>query len=188
MFLDDALAPFADQWAFLSTRQRGTPAVANSTAEQLREVAAGPMEPAHRRPFHGDAPKPPASIQAVAGAMLAIDRIGLPPALVSSFKHLASLHNPEYYEKERLRFSTWNTPRLIRCYEETVDQLLLPRGLREAATGLAREARSRLEVRETPSTAPAIDVRLSAKLDADQQAAFGKLRDHDLGVLVAPGC
>jgi superfamily II DNA or RNA helicase len=186
VFLDDALAPFGDQWAFLSTLQRVTPAVANSTAQQLREVAAGPMEPAYRRPFHGDAPKPPASIQAVAGTMLAIDRIGLPPALVSSFKHLASLHNPEYYEKERLRFSTWNTPRLIRCYEETVDQLLLPRGLREAATGLAREARSRLEVHETPSTAPAIDVRLSAKLDADQQAAFGELRDHDLGVLVAP--
>ena len=93
------------------------------------------MEPAYRRPFHADAPQPPVSIHAVAGTMLAIDRIGLPPAIVSSLKHLASLHNPEYYEKEQLRFSTWNTPRLIRCYEETVDQLLLPRGLREAATG-----------------------------------------------------
>jgi hypothetical protein len=40
--------------------------------------------------------------------MLAIDRIGMPPALVAALKHLASLHNPEYYEKERLRFSTWN--------------------------------------------------------------------------------
>jgi hypothetical protein len=186
VFLDDALGPFDDQWASLSSLQRVVPAVANSMAEQLREVAAGPMEPAYRRPFHGDAPKPPASIQAVAGTMLAIDRIGLPPALVSSLKHLASLHNPECYEKERLRFSTWNTPRLIRCYEETVDQLLLPRGLREAATGLAREAGSRLEVRETPSAASAIDVRLSATLDTDQQAAFGELRDHDLGVLVAP--
>jgi hypothetical protein len=186
VFLDDALAPFDDQWASLSSLQRVVPAVANSMAEQLREVAAGPMEPAYRRPFHGDAPKPPSSIQAVAGTMLAIDRIGLPPALVSSFKHLASLHNPEYYEKERLRLSTWNTPRLIRCYEETVDQLLLPRGLREAARGLAIEAGSRLEVRETPSTAPAIDVRLSATLDTDQRAAFGELRDHDLGVLVAP--
>ena len=186
VFLDDALGPFDDQWAFLSSLQRVTSTVACSMAEQLHEVAAGPMEPAYRRPFLGDAPKPPASIHAVAGAMLAIDRIGLPPALVSSFKHLASLHNPDYYEKERLRFSTWNTPRLIRCYEETVDELLLPRGLREAATGLAREAGSRLEVRETPSTAPAIDVRLSATLDTDQQAAFGGLRDHDLGVLVAP--
>jgi hypothetical protein len=103
VFLDDALGPFDDQWASLSSLQRVVPAVASSMAEQLREVAAGPMEPAYRRPFHGDAPKPPVSIHAVAGTMLAIDRIGLPPAIVSSLKHLASLHNPEYYEKERLR-------------------------------------------------------------------------------------
>jgi len=86
----------------------------NLVAQQLREVATGPVESTYRRPFRGDGPKPPDKILAVAGAMLAIDRIGLPPALVSALKHLASLHNPEYYEKERLRLSTWNTPRLIR--------------------------------------------------------------------------
>jgi superfamily II DNA or RNA helicase len=186
VFLEDSLTPLDDQWASLSAVKRVAPAVANSLAEQLREVAAGPTEPAYRRPFHGDAPKPPASIRAVAGTMLTIDRIGLPPALVSSFKHLASIHNPEYYEKERLRFSTWNTPRLIRCYEETVDQLLLPRGLREASASLAEEAGSHLEVRETPSTAPAIDVHLRSTLDVDQQAAFRELCERDLGVLVAP--
>ena len=186
VFLDDALEPFEDQWAFLSAIRRVHPAVANSLADQLREVAAGPMEPAYRRPFRGDAPKPPTTIHAVAGGMLAIDRIGLPPALVSSFKHLALLHNPEYYEKERLRFSTWNTPRLIRCYEETVDQLLLPRGLREVAASLSEEAGSHLEVRETASAASSITVRLQATLDADQETAFAELGQHDLGVLVAP--
>ena len=65
--------------------------------------------------------------------MLAIDRIGVPPALLAALKHVASLHNPEFYEKEKLRFSTWNTPRFIRCYRETLDQLLLPRGLRDKA-------------------------------------------------------
>ena len=33
-------------------------------------------------------------------------------------KHLASLHNPLFYERQRLRLSTHQTPRLIRCYEE----------------------------------------------------------------------
>jgi hypothetical protein len=41
--------------------------------------------------------------------MLAIDRIGVPPALITALKHLESLHNPEFYEKEKQRFSTWNT-------------------------------------------------------------------------------
>ena len=65
--------------------------------------------------------------------MLEIDRIGVPPALLAALKHLASLHNPDYYEKERLRFSTWNTPRFLRCYSETMDRLLLPRGVQAQA-------------------------------------------------------
>ena len=34
--------------------------------------------------------------------MLAIDRIGVPPTILAALKHLASLHNPEFYEKEKL--------------------------------------------------------------------------------------
>jgi hypothetical protein len=186
VFLDDSLTPHDDQFAFLSGLQRASVSGVNRLAQQLREVATGPVEPTYRRPFRGDGPKPPDKILAVAGAMLAIDRIGLPPALVSALKHLASLHNPEYYEKERLRLSTWNTPRLIRCYEETIDQLLLPRGLRDVAASLVVEAGSHLEVRETAWAFRAIEVRLSAVLDSDQQVAFDELRRHELGVLVAP--
>ena len=186
VFLDDSLAPHDDQFAFLSGLQGASVSGVNLVAQQLREVATGPVESTYRRPFRGDGPKPPDKILAVAGAMLAIDRIGLPPALVSALKHLASLHNPEYYEKERLRLSTWNTPRLIRCYEESIDQLLLPRGLREAAVSLAVEAGSHLEVRETAWASRTIEVQLGAVLDADQQVAFDELRRHELGVLVAP--
>jgi hypothetical protein len=78
--------------------------------------------------------------------MLSIDRIGMPPALLAALKHLASLHNPAYYEKERLRLSTWKTPRFQRCYGESLDRLLLPRGLREAAgswSGTSRTISSR---------------------------------------------
>ena len=78
--------------------------------------------------------------------MLAIDRIGVPPTILAALKHLASLHNPEFYEKEKLRFSTWNTPRFIRCYRETLDQLLLPRGLRDKAATIVKDAGSRLTV------------------------------------------
>ena len=75
--------------------------------------------------------------------MLAVDRIGVPPALLTGLKHLASLHNPDFYEQEKLRFSTWNIPRFIRCYRETIDQLLLPRGLLEKAARLVADAGSR---------------------------------------------
>lgn len=133
VFLDPAtLEPYEDQWAFLSSQPRISPGAITSFAKSLPPVAAGPDEASYKRTgLSVPQPKPPATIRATSGAMLAVERIGIPPALLSALKHLASLHNPEYYEKERLRFSTWNTPRFLRCYRETIDQLLLPRGVSE---------------------------------------------------------
>jgi len=180
------LQPFDDQWAYLSALGRSSPEAIMSMAESVRHVAAGPLEPTYR-PAHGrEAPKPPRTIVADAGPMLSIDRIGLPPALLAALKHLASLHNPAYYEKERLRLSTWKTPRFLRCYGESLDRLLLPRGLREAAEAVVAEAGSRLVVREQPRDLARIDVHLQATLPSGQRDAFEVLCRHDLGVLVAP--
>jgi superfamily II DNA or RNA helicase len=101
-------------------------------------------------------------------------------------KHLASLHNPEYYEKERLRFSTWNTPRFLRCYGETIDQLLLPRGIADQAALMVGEVGSNLEVTDACSSPESIDVSLRADLTDRQQIALDALIPHHLGVLVAP--
>jgi hypothetical protein len=84
-------------------------------------------------------------IRGRASATLEIDRIGLAPALLAELKHVSSLHNLEFYEKERGRRWTGNTPRFIRCYQETVDRILLPRGLREHAESIVTKAGSTLE-------------------------------------------
>lgn len=107
--------------------------------------------------------------------MLAIDRIGVPPALLSALKHLGSLHNPDFYEKERLRLSTWNTPRFVRCYRETLDELLLPRGLRERAEAIVAEAGSRLVVADVHAAPSPIELDLRAQLTAEQEAAVEAL-------------
>ncbi|MBV8984827.1 MAG: DEAD/DEAH box helicase [Acidimicrobiia bacterium] len=188
LFLDPAtLEPYDDQWAHLSSIDRLTPESAKTIAAAFSELAAGPDAATYRRArTSGSAPKPPAEIKAHAGAMLAVDRIGVPPALVAALKHLASLHNPEFYEKEKLRFSTWNTPRFIRCYRENLDQLLLPRGLREKAEKIVDEAGSRLVVADDYESVGAIDVSLESKLTPEQDWALDALSSHDLGMLVAP--
>jgi superfamily II DNA or RNA helicase len=187
VFLDAAtLQPFEDQWAFLSSLGRSSPEAISSLADSVRLVAAGPDEGTYRRPRDREAPKPPETIVAEAGALLSIDRIGMPPALLAALKHLASLHNPAYYEKERLRLSTWRTPRFLRCYGESLDRLLLPRGLREAAEAIIAEAGSRLVVHDQRPTLSPIDVRLQATLPSGQREALEVLCRHELGVLVAP--
>jgi hypothetical protein len=108
MFLDPTtLAPFEDQWAFLASLDRVRPDAAQAMAAGFGELAMGPDASTFRRALKtADGPKPPAQIRSQAGAMLAIDRTGVPPTILAALKHLASLHNPEFYEKEKLRFST----------------------------------------------------------------------------------
>jgi superfamily II DNA or RNA helicase len=160
----------------------------SSLAAHLEEVGAGPGAAVYRQPravTAGEA-KPPARVVASAGAMLAIDRIGLPPALVASLKHLASLHNPKFYENERLRFSNHDTPRFIRCYRESLGELLLPRGLEEQAGEIFRAAGSHLEVRKRERTTQSQRFEPNMALLPEQELAFQALAEEDLGVFVAP--
>jgi superfamily II DNA or RNA helicase len=128
----------------------------------------------------------PEAVVGVAAAMLEIERSGLPPALLAALKHLASLHNPAFYEKERLRFSTWDTPRMIRCYGESLESLPLPRGLSEKAAGVVAEAGSRLVIHEGRPDPEQIEFTPTFELREDQEAALHALSEHELGVLAAP--
>ena len=48
---------------------------------------------------------------------------------------------------QRMRASTWNIPRFLHAYDETLDGgLVLPRGMLDTVTSLAAQAGSRLEV------------------------------------------
>lgn len=187
LFLDPtSLEPYVDQWAFLSSVETVTTRTATDLAEGFGELSTGPDAATYRRPTTAGGPKPPARIAAQSGAMLAIDRIGMPPALLAALKHLASLHNPEFYEKERLRFSTWDTPRFIRCYRETLDRLLLPRGLRDKAARIVADAGSELIITDHCAADTPIAVELLATLAPQQTKAADTLAQHELGMLVAP--
>ncbi len=181
-----SLEPYEDQWAFLSVLGRLSPNAVTEIAAAIPPIGAGPEEASYRRPSTADSPKLPEEIIASVGAMISIERIGIPPALVSSIKHVASLHNPAYYVMERLRFSTWNTPRLVRSYGETLDTLLVPRGLRPQLQAIVADAGSHLVVSDSCPDPPAVEFQFAAALTADQTAAYDALARHDLGVIVAP--
>lgn len=187
VFLDPSTnVPVEDHWAFLASVDRLTVEDVAALADRIVDVDAGPASKYRRlRMAHGDV-KAPGRVRAVVGAMVAIDRVGLPPALLTSLKHLASLHNPKFYENERLRFSNHRTPRFIRCYREQLDTLLLPRGLVEPARQLAAAAGGHLETTESFGEPTAQQFEFRATLSPVQQRAMERLRGHDLGVFVAP--
>ena len=95
--------------------------------------------------------------------------------------------NPAFYERQRRRASTWDTPRFLGSYDETLTgDLMLPRGLQDRLAALIGQAGSRIDLtdhrdRRAPRTPCA-----HRRPDPEQQAAHDALVGHDLGVLVAP--
>jgi hypothetical protein len=185
VFLDPTTRePWPDQWAFLASIRRLPAAEARSIGDTLR-VAAGPGSAgaAFITGAKRSGPLPPPVVTATLEAMLTIDTIGLPPDLVASFKHLASVHNPEFHQREQLRLSTWNTPRMVRCYTEDLDRLHLPRGLLDEAAKIVESAGSKLEVDDQRPSAPTRSFTFSGQLSAAQDEAVAELARHELGVL-----
>ena len=144
----------------------GVPRVARTASHRSRlqrllleheEVAVGQLALSQRTEAAADE-RLPAEIRCTIGADLAMPGRACRHSLLAELKHLASLHNPLFYERQRLRLSTHQTPRLIRCYEEDLTHLRFPRGLLRAARGCSREAGSRLvteDRRANPRAAPA---------------------------------
>jgi superfamily II DNA or RNA helicase len=188
VFLDLAtLEPHPDQFGYLSQIERITPRRAIALAESMRPVVVGPSV---RDLFASDAtklrPHPPPVIHARLDAGISVERIGIPPALLGALKHAASLANPEFFKREKLRLSTYQTPRFIRCYQEDLDFIHLPRGLRDVAERLISQAGSRLEFFDRRPDPPRQEFEFNAQLTPAQESALTAIAQNELGILVAP--
>ena len=186
VFLDAAtLEPAPDQWELLSSLERLSPERLASLVAGKDDVPVGPAaivtSPSRQRDG-----RLPAEIACSLSADLAIPKASLPPSLLVELKHLASLHNPLFYERQRLRLSTHQTPRLIRCYDESLTHLKLPRGLLEQLASTVEAAGSRLVVEDRRPTHDQVSLIFEGNLTPLQETALAALLAYDDGVLVAP--
>ena len=183
---DPQLQPWPDQWAFLSHVQRLTPDQVNALLESIPPVAVGPtavgtVSEATRRRYPA-----PEQIRCTFGVGLSLEKSGLPPWLLSALKHLASLHNPLFYQRQKLRLSTFRIPRFIKCYDEDASHLHLPRGVIEDVNRLCAASDSALVVVDARPHPQPLTFTFSGQLTASQELAVQAVLKHELGVLVAP--
>lgn len=189
VFLDLAtMEPHDDQWAFLSSLGRMSSGEVSRIARKTGRVVVGAQVDRLGTPVSTRIrATPPPILHARLTAGIRLESSELTPALLATLKHAASMPNSIFYERQRLRMSTWDTPRFLRSYDETLDGgLILPRGLADAVASLAEQAGSRLEVTDERTPGQARDFVFTATLTAPQRDAVNSLRGHDLGVLVAP--
>ena len=185
VFLEPAtFEPVPDQWALLSSLERLPPEQLESLLATSNDVPVGPA--AIVTNAGGRDRRLPAEISCTLGADLAIPKASLPPALLAELKHLASIHNPLFYERQRVRLSTHKTPRLIRCYEETLTHLKLPRGLHEQLDLAIGAAGSRLVIDDHRPRHDPLPLAFAGTLSPLQDTALAAVLANDDGVLVAP--
>jgi hypothetical protein len=108
-----------DQWAFLSTLGRMTPREAMAAANSAGQVTVGSgVERISAAASSKTRPECPPVIHARLGAGIRLEQSELTPAFLSTLKHAASMPNPLFYERQRLRISTWGMPRFLRSFDD----------------------------------------------------------------------
>jgi superfamily II DNA or RNA helicase len=189
VFLDLAtMEPHDDQWSFLSSLGRMSPGEISRIARKAGRVVVGAQLDRLGTPVSTRIrATPPPILHARLAAGIRLESSELTPALHATLKHMASMPNPIFYERQRLRMSTWDTPRFLRSYDETLDGgLILPRGLADTIASLAEQAGSRLEITDERTPGEAQEFVFTATLTGPQHDAVDRLRGYDLSVLVAP--
>jgi superfamily II DNA or RNA helicase len=190
VFLELAtLEPHEDPWSYLSSLPRVTPAEVTRAATRLGALRTGSGVEKIVKPSATRIDVPvPRSVDVELGGTIRVKAASLPPALLATLRHAASMPNPAFYDRERRRQSTWDTPRFLRLYDETVEgDLLLPRGMYDRLTALLERAGSSLVVTaDLRSDGSPQELNCSATLTPEQHAAHEVMLGHDLSVLVAP--
>jgi superfamily II DNA or RNA helicase len=189
LFLDtETLEPYKDQWAYLSTLGRMSPQEVRRAADKAGKVTVAAE--ANRLCAPGSTEirqQAPEVLHARLGAGIRVEQAELTPGLAATLRHAASMHNPLFYERQRMRASTWNIPRFLYSYDETLDGgLILPRSMLDTVTSLAAQAGSRLDITDERAEGAAQEFTFTATLTGTQRDAVAELTRYDLGVLVAP--
>ena len=182
----DAFQPWPDQWVFLSRIQRLSRERLEGALETVPPVLVGSAAVMKvSREVLQNHPPPP-QIRVTLSAALAVEKSVLPPWMLAGLKHLASLHNPQFYERQKLRLSTFRIPKFIRCYDEDDAHLFLPRGIREDAEEYCRTAGSKLLLKDERRNPEQLKVKFHGRLLPNQQKVMRSILRHETGVLVAP--
>ena len=140
VFVDAALRPYDDQWAYLAAIQLVTPHDIEPTILRATggvhpldvtfiddEDLATPWKRQANRPTKLQGPMPQALTVTLAN-LVYFEKSALPQALANRLIRLAAFQNPEFYKAQAMCMSVWDKPRVIGNAENYPQHIGLPRG------------------------------------------------------------
>jgi superfamily II DNA or RNA helicase/very-short-patch-repair endonuclease len=201
VFLDTKLAPYPDQWAFMSTIQRiDRPTVEHvlekaEAAGRIVGVLVPPTEdeasvpwqipPSRRQKAPPVAGTLPETLELTLANEIYVAKEGLPPALRNRLLRLASFQNPEFYRAQAMRLPVYDKPRIISCAEDHPSHIGLPRGCLEDVQHLCADLKISVAVRDERCAGLPLEVEFRGELRPEQLAAARAMLARDTGVLSA---
>ncbi|WP_155720644.1 TOTE conflict system archaeo-eukaryotic primase domain-containing protein [Prevotella intermedia] len=127
----------------------------------------------------------PKNIVLTRANMLYIPLAGLSAKCVNTFKRMAAFRNPEFYEKQGMRLSTHNIPRVISCSELYDEYLALPRGCEDSVFNLLAKHGVQISISDQTNHGQNIDVSFKGELREEQQSAMEAIFRYNIGTLSA---
>ena len=198
VFVDPALRPYSDQWAFLASMKSMAPheiepAILRATGGShpldvtfiTEEDSQEPWKPKSHSKQRLVGPMPP-SLTVTMANLLYFDKAALPQPLANRLIRLAAFQNPEFYKAQAMRLPVWDKPRVIGCAENYPNHIALPRGCLAPAQELLRENGIRCDVRDERCSGVSLSASFAGTLRPDQEQAVAAMLRHDIGVLSAP--
>lgn len=192
-FVDKNFIAFKNQYDFLNKIRKISlneiKSYINLLSENVIDVSNGDVEseeiPKRRRDQISNA-KFPAKINIILSNMIYIEKKDLNAVARNYIKRLATFSNPEFYKKQRMRISVYNTPMIIDCSKEDDQYLMLPRGVLENLQNLCEENNIKIKKHDKRNKGESISVEFNGILSNEQEIAVEEMLSYDNGILQAP--
>ncbi len=188
VFIDiDTMHPFPEQWNVLKTVSKISSIklsnlLQTNIIQNLNELdSLMPWEIKQNIPISF-----PKITKAVIHEALYIEKMELSKTLLNTLQRLTSFTNPEFYIRQNLRKSTFNTPRVISFFNMNEKYVILPRGLISKVQHLFQSNNASLIIEDKRFIKKIDKPKLAIKLRDNQKTAFNKILRNDYALLIAP--
>ena len=185
VFLDENLNPYQNQWAYLASILKYSRKKVGSTIDQLdnendlqyyKEERLQPIEL-----LAENSEEMLDSLVVYESNVLTIRKDELTKKAILKLKGLSSFHNPEFYQRQTMRQPTYKYPRIISLFNESKDEVYIPRGLKKQLKQIAND----VQIVDMTTKGKKVNVTFNAKLTKEQKEALEITKKQNMGVISA---
>ena len=199
IFINEQFEPYSDQWAFLSSiRRMGKHELGEIVPEEMdtrellgidyvskEENSPWELSPSRKRYDGKLVGILPEKLELVISDQIYLEKDSLTPPLQNRLVRIAAFQNPEFYQAQAMRFSTFNIPRIISCAEDFPKHIGLPRGCFDDVIELLTQNGINYEIVDKRFSGEPLNLVFHGKLRPEQKTAAKALLREDAGVLSA---